>query len=152
MANSSSWQLVLELLKQQPLGVLGTNHQGHPYASLVAFVTTEDAHSVFFATTRATRKYHNLSKDEQIALLIDNRHNQSSGFYQTAAVTAYGRALEVDPAERAEVASLYLVKHPQLKSFVLSPSTALFRITVESYHLVVRFQHVTEFRMAACPA
>jgi hypothetical protein len=82
-------------------------------------------------------------------LLIDNR-SRAKDFYAAAAVTAYGRAVEIDSATHAEVQALYLVRHPQLKSFVLAPSTALFRITVDNYHLVVRFQHVTEFRMTTC--
>lgn len=147
MTNPSSWDIVLRLLKEQQLGVLGTNRQGHAYTSLVAFAATGDAHGLYFATTRATRKYHNLAADEQVALLVDNRSSQGMALFEAAAVSAYGRALEVSSAQREEALALYLAKHPQLKTFVSSPSTALFCISVESYHLVQRFQNVTEFRM-----
>lgn len=150
MTNYSSWDSVLQLLQEQQLGVLGTNRNHHAYASLVAFAATGDACGLYFATTRATRKYHNLTEDEQVALLVDNRSNQELVFYEAAAVTAYGQAEEVSGEEREEALVLYLAKHPQLKTFVSSPSTALFRITVESYHLVQRFQNVTEFRMDRC--
>jgi len=148
--DTEEWQLVLKLLNEQSYGVLGTNHKGHPYASLVAFTATAEARFLFFATTRATRKYLNLVADDQIALLVDNRTGQALALYEAAAVTAYGTATEVAVAEQAEVLESYLVKHPQLKPFVSSPTTAIFRIEVESYHLVQRFQNVTEFRMKRC--
>ena len=147
MTNPSSWDIVLQLLKDQPLGVLGTNHQKHPYTSLVAFAAAEDARCLYFATTRATRKYNNLSEDKPVAFLIDNRSNQKMILYEAVAVSAYGQAVEVPAKDREEALALYLAKHPQLKIFVSSPSTALFRISIESYHLVQRFQDVTEFRM-----
>ena len=147
MTNPSSWDIVLQLLKDQPLGVLGTNHQKHPYTSLVAFAADEDARCLYFATTRATRKYNNLSEDQQVAFLIDNRSSQKMILYEAVAVSAYGQAVEVPAKDREEALALYLAKHPQLKIFVSSPSTALFRISIESYHLVQRFQDVTEFRM-----
>ncbi|MDH3959734.1 MAG: CREG family protein, partial [Desulfuromonadales bacterium] len=94
-----------------------------------------------------TRKYLNLAADDQVALLVDNRADQAPALYEAAAVTAYGTAKEVAAAEHAEVLQSYLARHPQLKTFVSSPTTAIFRIEVECYHLVQRFQNVTEFRM-----
>lgn len=152
MTRSSSWPLVLRLLAEQSLGVLATNRRGHPYASLVAFAASDDLRCLYFATTRATRKFHNLAEDAQTALLIDNRHNQAHDFYAAAAVTAYGPALEIEVPERTAIESLYLARHPQLKTFVTAPSSALFRIMVEKYDLVERFQQVTEFRMSAWPS
>lgn len=150
MTDAAEWRLVLELLNEQAYGVLGTNHKGHAYASLVAFTATEDVRSIYFATTRATRKYLNLVADDQVALLIDNRAGQAQALYEAAAVTAYGAATEVVAREHAESLEIYLARHPQLKTFVSAPTTAIFRIEVESYHLVQRFQNVTEFRMNRC--
>lgn len=144
---AEEWQLVLKLLNEQSFGVLGTNHEGHPYASLVAFTATTEARFLYFATTRATRKYLNMAADDQIALLVDNRTAQAQALYEAAALTAYGTATEVTVPEHAKVLESYLARHPQLKAFVSSPTTAIFRIEVESYHLVQRFQNVTEFRM-----
>jgi len=150
MTDAGEWRLVLRLLKEQAFGVLGTNHKGHAYASLVAFATTTDVRFIYFATTRATRKYLNLAADDQVALLVDNRADQALALYEAAAVTAYGTATEVAAAEHSEILQTYLARHPQLKSFVSAPTTAIFRIKVESYHLVQRFQSVTEFRMSRC--
>ena len=148
MATTSSWHVVQILLNEQKFGVLGTIRNGHAYASLVAFAVSADCRHLYFATTQSTRKYDNLSLHDETSLLIDNRANYSHALFEAAAVTAYGQANAVPEAKREEVLSLYLEKHPQLKSFVSSPTTALFQIVVDTYHLVQRFQQVTEFRIS----
>lgn len=145
MTNSKEWEIVVELLRQQTFAVLGTLRQQQAYASLVAFSATDSGTCLYFATTRATRKYHNLSIDKRVSLLVDNRAEQHRPLYEAAAVTAYGVAEEIHDQARSVALQGYLAKHPQLKTFVLAPSTAFFRINVEEYHLVQRFQNVTEF-------
>jgi len=49
-----------KLLRSQLLAVLSTQNQGQPYASLVAFASSDDLKSLYFATSRSTRKYANL--------------------------------------------------------------------------------------------
>ena len=147
MTNTKEWDMVVELLRQQTFAVLGTSRQQHAYASLVAFSATESGKSLYFATTRATRKYHNLAIDNKVSLLVDNRAELHMPLYEAAAVTAYGVAEEINGQARSEAMQGYLTKHPQLKTFAMAPSTAFFRINVEEYHLVQRFQNVTEFCM-----
>ncbi|MEJ2199360.1 MAG: pyridoxamine 5'-phosphate oxidase family protein [Desulfuromonadales bacterium] len=147
MTNSKEWDIVLEMLRQQTFAVLGTSREGHAYTSLVAFSATSSAKTLYFATTRATRKYHNLAVDNRVSLLFDNRADLDRPLYEAAAVTAYGTAEEINDHARSEALQNYLTKHPQLKTFAIAPSTALFRIDVDEYHLVERFQNVTEFRM-----
>lgn len=147
MTNTKEWNIVTGLLRQHSFGVLGTSRQGHSYASLVAFSATASADSLYFATTRATRKYHNLAADKRVSLLVDNRAELEMPLYEAFAVTAYGVAAELEGAARLEALQSYLCLHPQLKTFATSPSTAFFCIEVDEYHLVQRFQNVTEFRM-----
>lgn len=144
---TKEWTAVVDMLRQQPFGVLGTSREGHAYTSLVAFAATEDLGRIYFATTRATRKYHNLSQDNQVALLVDNRSDYGMSLYESAAVTAYGTACEVSLGNDQSASNSYLAKHPHLRTFLSSPSTALFCIKVENYQLVQRFQNVTEFRI-----
>ena len=99
---------------------------------------------VLFATTRSTRKYENLTADARVALLIDNRSNQDSDIHEATAVTATGRAEEIEGADKERFLRLYLEKHPYLRDFVDSPTCALLRVRVETYYLVNRFQEVTE--------
>jgi nitroimidazol reductase NimA-like FMN-containing flavoprotein (pyridoxamine 5'-phosphate oxidase superfamily) len=133
-----------KLLQSQPLAVLSTQSGGQPYASLVAFASSDDLKSLYFATTRATRKYANLSGDSRVALLVDNRSNKASDFRWAMAATATGTAMEVGPGARENVLSLYLAKHPHLKDFVHSPTCALCEIRVKTFYVVTRFQHVLE--------
>ena len=101
-----------KLLQSQPLAVLATQNQGQPYASLVAFASSDDLKSLYFATTRSTRKYANLSGDSRVAMLVDNRSNKASDFRWAMAATATGTAEEVDSRERESALDLYLPNIP----------------------------------------
>lgn len=133
-----------ELLQSQPLAVLSTQEGGQPYASLVAFASSEDLTRLYFATIRSTRKFANILKDSRVAMLIDNRSNSPDDFHQAAAVTATGKTEEVAPEIRNDVLNLFLDKHPYLQSFVESPTCALCEIRIRTYFLVTRFQDVVE--------
>lgn len=138
---------IRELLQSQQLGVLATQAQGAPYASLVAFVASEDLKRLYFATSRSTRKYANLTADPRAAMLVDNRSNAVSDFHRAGAVTAVGQAREVDDRERDPVISRYLEKHPHLEPFVASPSCALLGLKVDTFYVVSTFQKVMEVHM-----
>ena len=132
------------LLQSQPLAVLATHSRGQPYASLVAFASSNDLKRIYFATTRSTRKYANLSGDSRVAMLVDNRSNKASDFRWAMAATATGKAAEVSPSAREAVLDLYLARHPHLKDFVHSPTCALCEIRVQTFFIVTRFQNVVE--------
>ncbi|MDD3580146.1 MAG: pyridoxamine 5'-phosphate oxidase family protein [Desulfobacca sp.] len=138
--------IIKELLFSQKLAVLSTHQQGQPYTNLMAFAVTDDLKFFLFATTRATRKYSNLMADSRVSLLVDNRANQESDFSEAAAVTALGKAWELQGLERQQFLKIFLDKHPYLQEFVSSPSCALLRVKVEKYILVTRFQEVRELQ------
>lgn len=135
------------LFVSQYLGVLATQDHGQPYTNLVAFSSSEDLKYLFFATTRATRKYANLTADSRVAMLIDNRSNTPSDFQRAMGVTATGVAGELASSEKATSLAAYLAKHPHLEDFVSSPSCAFLRIRVETYYIVTRFQNVVEIHV-----
>jgi nitroimidazol reductase NimA-like FMN-containing flavoprotein (pyridoxamine 5'-phosphate oxidase superfamily) len=137
-------QEIRSLLKSQRLGVLATSAVGHPYTSLVAFAETDDLRHVLFASHGKTRKVANIQNDPRVTLLLDNRSNQPEDFRQAEALTVMGTAEEIPPAERQELAAVYLAKHPYLKDFLSSPGCMLFSIQVKRYSLVQRFQDVVE--------
>lgn len=140
-------QSIRALLKTQKLAVLSTQSDGQPYASLVAFVASEDLKQLYFSTARSTRKYHNLVVDPKVAMLIDNRSNQDSDFHAAAAVTATGTAAEVPEHEKGRIIKLYLSRHPYLQDFVLAESCAVIGVAVRTYYLVTRFQQVMELHI-----
>ena len=136
-----------DLFSSQRLGVLATYGQGQPYSSLVAFAATDDLKYLVFATTRATRKYANLSTESRVALLVDDRSNQDSDFHSAVAVTVLGNAEEVKQSERDRFLRLYIAKHPYLEEFVNSPTCALLKVSVQKYYVARRFQNVMELHV-----
>jgi heme iron utilization protein len=144
MAEAETTSIVQNLLTSQPLAVLSTHQAGQPYSNLIAFAATSDLANIFFATTRATRKFANLTADPRLALLIDNRANQEADFADAAALTVLGSAHEVHGSEKEKGLAIFLAKHPYLKDFVSAPTCALLRVKVAKYILVTQFQEVRE--------
>ena len=136
-----------ELFDSQNLAVLSTHTGGQPYASLVAFVATENLKQIYFVTPKTTRKFANLSKDHRVALLINSSTNQSEDFHRAISVTAVGIAEEVTDQPRVKILEQYLTKHPYLTDFVNSPSCALVQVTPKSYYMVKNFQTVMELHV-----
>jgi nitroimidazol reductase NimA-like FMN-containing flavoprotein (pyridoxamine 5'-phosphate oxidase superfamily) len=140
-------KIVQELLNKQRLAVLATlmsDQLGRPYSNLIAFAATDDLKEILFATTRATRKFTNLTEDPRVSLLIDNRSNQETDFGEASAVTVLGTAGEVLGPERESYLQLFLKKHPYLEEFVTAPTCALIRVKVEKFIMVTQFQEVRE--------
>ncbi len=135
-----------KLLDTQLLAVLATHNDGAPYTSLVAFAGVEGTRRLLFSTARSTRKYRNLTADARASMLIDNRNNTPGDFADAAAATAVGVCIELDGDELRAMTRLLVKKHPQLTTFVNSPSCAVMALDVEFYSLVWRFQHVVEIR------
>ena len=140
-------EILRDLLESQLLGVLGTQHDGEPYTSLVGFVATPDLKQLLFATGRSTRKLANLVTDSRASMLVDNRTNRRSDFTEASAATAVGVVEQVGGEERAEFERLFLGKHPHLESFVRSPSCVSLRLRVSVYMVATYFQHVIELHI-----
>ena len=148
MQNSEDIQtLIRNLFASQNLAVLATHNQDQPYASLVAFVATNDLKYLYFITPKTTRKFANLSINPQVAVLINSGTNQTADFHRAISVTAVGEAGEPSPAGREQLLSLYLTKHPYLEEFAKSPTSAIVQVTVRTYFLVKNFQKVLEFHL-----
>jgi uncharacterized protein YhbP (UPF0306 family) len=134
------------LLDGQPFAVLCTQGGGQPYGSLVAYAASDDLLAVTFATPVATRKYRLLCECQQVALVVDSRSQHPAALMQVEAITATGRAAQLQPGpEFDRWAALLIARHPQLKSFVAAPSSALFRIDIVRYLYVTRFQEVHQW-------
>jgi len=140
-------QAIYDLLRQQQLGVLSTVGDGSPYASLVAFVASDDDRRLYFATPRATRKFANMTANARVALLVNNSVNHPEDFHLAKAVTAVGSAQPIAESRLDAVRNRYLVKHPYLDVFAHSPSCVFLEICVKRYILVERFQNVSEYRI-----
>jgi heme iron utilization protein len=136
--------LLRDLFARQRLGVLATHGPEHPYASLVAVSASDDLRRIYFSTTRATRKFHFLSADPAVAMLIDSRSDDDLDFHGAVAATAVGRVRELTGDERARQLAAFLGRHPHLQPFATAPTSALVELSVQTYFIVRRFQNVTE--------
>lgn len=140
-------RILRDLMTTQNFGVLCTQSGGQPYPSLMCFETSDDLACVWFATGRHTRKYENMHADNRVAFLIENTGNKPSDTFEAVVATGTGRVGELDGVEKRAALERYLVKNPQLKDFVASPSCALLQLAVEKYQVVRRFQEVVELQV-----
>ena len=139
-------QRIRALLEEQPFAVLCTQGGGQPYGSVIAYAVGPELRSVTFATPKATRKYHLLSECGSVALVIDSRCTFPEDMMKVEAITATGRAVQLDSgSEFDRWANVLTQRHPRLQSFVHAPSSALFRIDVLRYLHVSRFQEVHQW-------
>jgi nitroimidazol reductase NimA-like FMN-containing flavoprotein (pyridoxamine 5'-phosphate oxidase superfamily) len=140
---------ITSLFSSQKLAVLCTHRGDQPYASLVAFATSEDLRFIYIITPKTTRKFTNLAANPLVSLLITSSENQESDFHRAAAVTVNGSAAEISRNKGSDLIKRYLDKHPYLEDFARSPSCALVEIKVKSYFLVRNFQNVMEWHVDA---
>jgi hypothetical protein len=114
---------------------------------LVAFAVSEDLSAATFATPVTTRKYHLLVECDRVALFIDNRSGGEDDMMTIQALTATGRAVELEEGAEWDTWSKRLIgRHPHLDGFVRSPTSALFRIDFVRFFHVMRFQEVHQWR------
>ncbi len=130
-----------DLLKSQMLGVIATEMDGIPHASLVAYYSTDDLKYLIFATSKNTKKFQNLTKNSNVCLLIDNRENNPSDFNNAITVTAVGVAKKIQK-NKDYFKDLFIKRHPNLGDFINSSDCALLKIKVHKYQFVSDFQNV----------
>jgi nitroimidazol reductase NimA-like FMN-containing flavoprotein (pyridoxamine 5'-phosphate oxidase superfamily) len=136
-----------DLCTSQKLAVVSTQSDGQPYASLVAFVASDDLRHIYFVTARTTRKFANLTREPRLAVLINSSTNEESDFHEAISITVTGTAQEIRELEREKILKLYLSKHPYLEEFALSPSCALIQVSTQSFYMVQNFQNVMELHI-----
>ena len=138
--------LIRALLDKEFFGVLCTQAEGKPYGSVVAFAFEFNMKSFVFGTPRETQKYCYLNQCDQVALVVDSRDQIPDDFKQIEAVTITGSAQQIEPGKVYDtLAHLFVGRHPNLKSFIDSTTTALFKIDAENFKYVTRFQKVYQW-------
>jgi uncharacterized protein YhbP (UPF0306 family) len=136
-----------KLFSSQKLGVLATQQEKNPYTSLVAFACSDDMRQIVFATPKTTRKFSNITSNSNVSIFIDNRSNKAVDFRKAIGVTVLGSVKQIRKNKNSKLMKLYLGKHPQLESFLSSPSCVFIRIDIKSFYVVERFQNVTEIHL-----
>ena len=110
---------------------------------ILVFAFSDDLKTMAFATPMDTHKYRLLRACDRVALVVDSRAQHPGELMSAQAVTATGQAVELARGrERDQLAERLATRHPQLEAFVAAPSTALFRVDIQEYVHVSRFQEV----------
>lgn len=134
------------LIRDQLYGVLCTQSKTQPYGSMVAYAFSDDLKDIVFGTPRNTNKYRFLTDCRNVAFVVNNMNRHTDDLMKVEAVTATGRAIELSPGGAdTGWAELLLQRHANLKTFVTSKSTALFKIEISRFFYVSSFQEVMEW-------
>ena len=140
---------IRKLCQEQAFAVLAAQGKGQPYTVLIGFAASQDLRRIVFTTPKHTRKYHLIERGRRVSLLVDNRSQQEDSINQISAVTITGTARILTDRDEIEFwASLLTDKHPYLKEFVKSSSTATILVEAVRYFYVRRFQEVFEWSPA----
>ncbi len=125
--------IVRSLFAAQPVGILATQSDHHPYCNIVAVTAADDMRHLLIATPRFTSKYRNMLKHPEVSLMVDNRSSQNPDFTNGIAVTCIGRAVTVLPEEFEDCKRRHFERHKNLRAHLDMPDCVLVRIDVERY-------------------
>jgi hypothetical protein len=123
-------------LQSSHFGVLATEGEGQPHASLIAITPVESCRRLVFATYRSTRKFRNLAHNGKVAILFDIGNSDRPGLQKSFVITAFGHAEEIMIEANDSTLSSHLKRHPDLGPFLKSTDCALILVTVEAYQVV----------------
>ena len=137
---------IQHLIDEQPYAVLCVQGEGQPYGALVAFAFSEDLRQAVFVTPVATRKYRLLNECHHVAIVIDNRPNNTDELMEIEAVTVTGCSKMIERGDEFDrLSGLLVTRHPYMKSCVNADTYALFRVDVVRFLHVARLQQVNEW-------
>ncbi len=114
--------------------------------SIIAYAADPDFKAIYFITPRRTRKYDNIMLNNNVALFIDNAHNEQSDIQNATGITAKGIAIVLDENECIEGQEQFIKKHPQLKKFAEAEDSSMIKIAIDRYEIVENFQQVSTIK------
>ena len=133
--------IVKDVLSSQHFAVIATESNHHPYTNLVSFAPSSDCRHLYFPTRKETQKFLNITENNHVAVLIDNRENTPADLSEAITVIALGDAQEI-LYKKDRIKKLLLQKHPDLSYFLSDASCVLIDITVHTYQIVQKFEQV----------
>jgi general stress protein 26 len=148
MSEQETWLMVEKTLETQKFSVLATLMGEYPYTGAVTFAAPPGAKYIIFATPRHTRKYVNLKSHPKASIFISNAANQTDDILVAIGITAVGDIEELHHTPgNQQYYDLLQNKHPYLKEFIDSDSTAVFVLKILKYYVVRIFK---EFLNSTC--
>lgn len=117
------------MIRERDLCVLATSAGDVPHASLMSYAVEPDLQYIHMATPANSRKWANLKKNPNMALLIDEREKSVSGNRSQARALTVGCELFPvdDDNEKARILGILAAVHPHLKDFLAQPEIEIIR-------------------------
>jgi len=114
-------QLIYEFIKKHDIGVLSTVTSDFlPESAVVGYSSTENL-ELIFGTFNDSRKYRNIQKNPQVAMVI--------GWDYGKTVQYEGEAVELVGQERLDAINDHLSKIPSAAKFYSDFKIAVFKVT-----------------------
>ena len=144
---------ISSLIRDQRFCVLSLKGEKTAYGSLVAFSYADDLSEFMIPLQKGSRKYNLLLKEKEVCLVMDNRDTSPPSPNHIEGVNLLGTAhLISDNRKREGIKSTLMERHPQLKSFVSSPTCSFFMITPRTFYHIVRFQEIYQWTPESSPS
>jgi uncharacterized pyridoxamine 5'-phosphate oxidase family protein len=132
----TSREYIENVLNLNKFAVLATDNGGQPHVSLVAITLFGNFRQLLFATYRNTLKYRNLSHNNKVALLIENRDADMKGLHGSTVLTIIGHTEEISITENGAAYEAHLKRHPEMESFMNSSDCAFILVIAQSFQIV----------------
>lgn len=117
------------MIRERDLCVLATSAGDVPHASLMSYAVEPDLQYIHMATPANSRKWANLKRNPNMALLIDEREKSVAGNRSLARALTVGCELSpVDgDTEKARILEILAARHPHLRDFLAQPEIEIIR-------------------------
>ena len=125
------------LLKENSMCVLASSFDNRPHCSLMAYVTDEEANTLYMVTLKKSRKYRNISINPHVSLLVDTRTDAKGDAGSVLALTVAGlTSVLKDGIDKDLILRRVVQAHPHLKDLALDPDAEAISIKVQSLLLL----------------
>ena len=125
------------LLRENSMCVLATSLDNKPHCSLMAYVTDENALTVYMVTLKKSKKHSNILLNPFVSLLVDTRASGASGAQNVVALTVTGSATPLEhEEERKAIIERILERHPHLNELTCHRDVEVLSVAVESFLLL----------------
>ena len=92
-------KIAREMIKEGTLCVLSTSYEDEPNTSLMQYLTDETGKKFYMVTLESSTKFHNLTMNPRVSLLIDTRDKLSSEEELIKSLIVYGKVKIIDDSE-----------------------------------------------------
>ena len=135
------------LLESQDYAIICTGENNNYHGALVGYLYDKLHEAIYFASANYTRKSEYLSRDNKVALVIDNR-SENPKVSNIECVTVNGStSLIIEAKLKSETQKALLTKHPYLKELYLSTSCQFYKVKITHYQHVTHLQQVLKWQI-----